>query len=229
MPQGPDKVKALTTAANNWAQKDPTSALAWALQLPPDLEAKVAGPVAGACGKAGGKASADLLLQQATPDAWKAMHPLLVNWAVADPSSATAWALQAPSVIRYLAVFSTADGWCRKDAPSAAAWAAKLESADDRRYAIQGVALLWGRGNLDAATPWVQQLKGDDLKTAAQTIAQDWHLNKLTADETKNGLTAKQWLAELSLSDAEQDAILKSPPFPSMYPKDQKPAAKSNP
>jgi len=151
-----------------------------------------------------------------------------VAWGKSDPASATAWCLQTPPIARHLAFFSVADGWCRKDPPSAGAWAVKVESPDDRLYAIQGVAMLWGRGNLDAATPWVKQLKPDDMKIAAQTIAADWRLNKLTPDETKNGFTPKQWLAQLPLSEPDQEAVLKAPPIPSMYPTAPKAPSKNN-
>jgi hypothetical protein len=205
-----------------WAQKDPVGALTWVLQQPPNIFGQVAPPVSGTCGKANGKASADLLLQNGTDNAWKCLHGVLVQWTLKDPASATAWCLQAPPLIRYESVFSVADGYCRKDPPAAAAWVAQLQSAEDRGYAIQGVALMWGRGNLDASTAWVKQLKPDEMKIAAQTIAQDWRFDRLTPDETKAGLTAQQWLAQLPLSPADQDAVLKAPPFPSMYP----PAAK---
>ena len=223
LPAGPDQIKALIAATGNWAKTDPMAALTWALQLPPDQAIKVAPTFSGTCAKANGKATADFLQQTATPAAWVAMHPALLNWGLIDPASATAWALQTPPNIRFLAVFSTADGWARKDPAAASVWATKLENADDRRDAVQAVAQMW-RGNLPAVTPWVQQLKGEDFKTAARMVAGAWR----NPADVKSGFTQKQWLAQLGLSDADQDALLKSPPFPSMYPQDQKPAAKTN-
>jgi hypothetical protein len=228
MPAGLQQNKALAAAATNWAKRDPTGALAWLLQSPPDIFPKMVGTVAGACGQTNGKACADLLVQNGTAKAWTVMHPLLVSWGKTDPASATAWCPSTPPLIHYLAFFSVADGYCRKDAPTAAAWAAQVQPPEDRGYAIQGVALLWGRANLDAATPWVKGLPPEDMKTAATTIAKDWHLNKLTDAEKQSALTAQQWLVQLPLSAADQDAILKSPQGPSMYPQNQKPVAKTS-
>lgn len=221
MPKGPDQNKALGAAATAWAQKDPVAAMTWTLQQPPDIFNQVSPTVSGTCGKTDGKATADLLVQNGTSNAWKCLHGVLVQWTLKDPATATPWCLQAPPLIRYESVFSVADGYCRKDPPAAGAWAAQLPSAEDRGYAIHGVALMWGRANLDAATAWTKTLKPDDMTIAAKTIALDWRFDKLTADETKSGLTAKQWLTQLGVADADQDAMLKTQ-FPSMYPADKK-------
>ena len=86
--------------------------------------------------------------------------------------------------------------------------------ADDRHAAIHGIALKWGRANIPAATVWIKQLKGDDLKVAVKAIAGDWRANKFNnGSNARNEAAMKEWLDSLSLSDADKTEDLTGPPL----------------
>ncbi len=213
MPKGPDQVKALQAAAVDWAKKDPSAVLAWLVQLPPDLYAKLSPPVSSACATTDGKGTADWLVQSGQPAVWALLHFALVTWGKSDPEAAAAWCMQVPSPLRSISFFSVADGWCRKNPPSAAAWVMKVPALDDRLAALQGVALLWDRGDNSAATAWIKQLPPPEMKIAAKVVADDWRFARFPSPEIKSQTSAKAWLAQLPLSEADQADILKTPPL----------------
>jgi len=215
LPKGDEKTKALLAAAGAWAKKDPTAALAWSQQLPRDIPFSVNAGVVAACALADGKASADWAVQHSRPPEFGPLHGLLFVWSSrGDPATAAAWCAEAPKNARYLSYFSVGDGWYLKDQPAASNWAVKLESADDRHAAIHGIALKWGRANIPAATVWIKQLKGDDLKVAVKAIAGDWRANKFNnGSNARNEAALKEWLDLFPLSDADKTEDLTGPPL----------------
>ena len=219
LPKGFAQNTALKTAAGEWAKKNPMEALDWVLNSPLEIGEKAAEPVCAACGAAYGRPAAEHLLQhqQIPPGIWRTryMHPLLVSWAKASPSTAIEWALHSPTDIRYLAVFSVADGYCRIDPAGASSWALTLNSPDERLAAIEAVALERAHQDLATATQWIVKLKPNELNLAAQAIVDYWRLTKLSPDQIKNDFSEEQWLAQLPLSKDDQEAILSAPPLPS--------------
>jgi hypothetical protein len=215
LPKGDEKTKGLLAAAVEWAKKDPTAALAWSQQLPRDTPFSVSAGVVAACALANGKASADWAVQHSRPPEFGPLHGLLFVWSSrGDPAAAAAWCAEAPKYARYISFFSVGDGWYLKDQPAASHWAVKLESADDRHAAIHGIALKWGRANIPAATVWIKQLKGEDLKVAVKAIAGDWRANKFNnGSNARNEAAMKEWLDSLSLSDADETEVLTGPPL----------------
>jgi ABC-type taurine transport system substrate-binding protein len=108
--------------------------------------------------------------------------------------------------MRYLAYFSLGDDLCRKNPASAAAWAAQLPPGDDHLAAVHGIALIWARGDIAAATVWIKQLDPQDMKRAAQAVAEAWGGLK-----GKGGPTLEGWLDQLSLSATDKEDVLKGP------------------
>jgi len=215
MPEGSEQATALVAAAKEWAKKEPAAAVAWAFQLPPALSAKVVTPVA----LVNPPVSADWFIQQGEK-AKGNLHGLLLGWTAADPTAAEAWCMKAPKNVRYLAFFSVADGLVRKDRTSGPAWVEKLkgEAEEDRFAAIHGVAMLWGRGDIDAAAVWMKQLKPDEMKFAAKVAVGYTLTAKLKAQGVTKDDAAKAWLKQFPFSDKEKEDILKGPAPPSFGP-----------
>ena len=213
LPKGGERTKAILAAAGEWAKKDPTAALAWSQQLPRDTPFSVSAGVVAACALANGKASADWAVQHSRPPEFGPLHGLLYVWSSkGDPAAAAAWCAEAPKNARYISFFSVGDGWYLKDQAAVCSWAAKLESADDRHGAIHGIALKWGRANIPAASVWIRQLKGDDLKVAVKAIAGDWRANKFNnGSNARNEAAMKEWLDSFPLSDADKTEDLTGP------------------
>ncbi|HEY3319232.1 MAG TPA: hypothetical protein VGP72_02005 [Planctomycetota bacterium] len=210
LPVGAERTKALQSAAQGWAQNHPAAVLSWLHQLPRNQQG-IGLNVVGVCARTNGKVSADWSINKGA-NAW--LHQLLVGWAVADPRAAEAWCVQTaiPKEVRFLAFASVGDGACRKDPPLAAAWAAKLEANEDRLAAISGVALLWGRANMAAATVWVKQLQPLEAQIAARTVVADWKANKFhTQEGAKDTVAIRAFLEQLALSGKEKNQVLNSP------------------
>jgi hypothetical protein len=212
LPKGDEQNKALDAAAQEWAQKEPTAALAWVLQLPANLSFRESGVVSAVCGRSYGKLSADWLVQQGSTVALERLHGLILAWAPVDAAGAAAWCLQAPKNVRYYAYFTMADALCRKDPPSAADWAAKVEAAEDRLAATHGVAMIWGRSNLAPATAWIKQLKPEEAKLAARVIVGD-HYSQLNVGKKDEAAVAavKEWIEQLPLSKQDKNYALLGP------------------
>jgi hypothetical protein len=124
--------------------------------------------------------------------------------------------MQAPKNVRYYAYFTMADALCRKDPSTAADWALKLEAEDDRLAAIHGVAIIWGRSNIPAATVWIKQLKPADARFAARVIAGD-NYSKLSGGK-KNMTAVKEWVEQLPLSEQDKEYVLNGPSLDSHGP-----------
>ncbi len=212
LPKGTDQTTALCAAATDWAKKDPTAALAWAMKLPRDIPFAVHAVVTSTCALNSGKVSADWMILNSKPPNYGELHGLLFVWSSkGDAPSAAAWCAQAPKSARDIAFFSVGDGWYLKDQPAAADWASKLDSDDDRHSAIRGIALKWGRSNIPAATVWIKTLKPDEIQVAAKTIVGDWKQNKFKKDGARDDAAIKEWLEQFPLSAQEKEDMLKVP------------------
>jgi hypothetical protein len=227
LPKGPDQIKALQAALVNWAKTDPIAPLVWMDQLPQDTWNRISQAVSTASAITNSKATADWLVQTGKPSRWGLLHFVLVTWGKADPEAASAWCVTTPQPVRAISYFSVADGWCRKSPPPAAAWVLTIPNVDDRLNALQGVALLWARGDMVALTAWIKTLKPDEMKIAAQVAVDDWRFDHFPTEEIKSQTSAPAWLAQFPFSPADQDAILKAPPLdPRRLPPDPPAAAK---
>jgi len=209
MPEGDDQTKALIAATTDWTKKDPAAALTWSSQLPKNICEKVFVPVL----LVNPPASADWMIQHNnTGYNNNHLHGVLVTWGRTDPAAAAAWCQKTKmedKEVRRTAWFSVADGMARKNLKDAGAWAEKVEANEDRLAAIGGVAMMWGRGNVTTAAPWIKQLKPEEMKAAIATIAKDWHMTKLKSQGTTKAEAVKPWLDQFPLSDKEKEELLK--------------------
>jgi len=212
LPKGADQTKALTSAATEWAKKDPVAALSWAMHLPRDFPAGVHGAVVNTCAINSGKVTADWMVQTYKAPSFGELHGVLYIWSwKGDTQSAAAWCAQAPKSARDIAFFSVGDGWFLKDQPAASEWATKLESDDDRHSAIRGISLKWGRANIPAATGWIKKLKPDEIQVAARTLLNDWTQNKFKKDGARDEAAIKDWIEQLPLTAPEKEDLLREP------------------
>jgi hypothetical protein len=210
MPEGDDRIKALSSAASDWAKKNPPAALAWYFQLPKGLPEKLFIPVL--C--ANPQVSADWLIQNNKTGVNNGnLHGVLVTWGRVDPAAATAWVQKvqiAAKDVRSTAFFSVADGYARRNPKDAGAWAEKVEAKEDRFDAIRGVAMMWGRGNVTTSADWIKQLKPEEMKVAIKTITGEWWMTKLKSPgATTKAEAVKPWLDQFPLSDKEKEELLK--------------------
>jgi hypothetical protein len=138
--------------------------------------------------------SADWLIQQGSATALDALHGVLLSWTAADPATASAWCVGLKSQdakARKVAFFSVADALCRKKPESATTWVAQLQPGDDRLAAVEGTTIIWARGDIVAATPWIKTLSAPEVKRAAQTVVSVWRFAKGTSKSPNRGPTCK--------------------------------------
>ncbi len=208
MPEGPDQAKTVGAAATQWAKNDPYGFVIWAASQPPKIFGLVRASAPGCGQSAVPQNAANWIVQQDTPQAKQLLHMLLGGWTKADSTAATAWCTQekyGSTDMRYLAYFSLGDDLCRKDPAVAAAWAAQLPPGNDRLAAVHGIALIWARGDVIAATAWIKQLNLQDMKRAAQAVAETWKSAKGASGNVED------WVNQLSLSATDKDDVLKGP------------------
>ncbi len=180
MPPGPDQTKALVAALKAWAQPDP-------------------------------KATADWLVQQPNPGVNMMCHGYFLTWTAKDAAAAKAWCLQNQGIRdnRYVAIFSVADGLCRRKGADAAAWALTLPPGDDRNAAIDGTVTIWCRGGLPDMTAWIKQMNPTDMKWAAILGAKNWKAA---------GGPLPAWVDQLPLSAGDKAEVMKVVDAKGPYP-----------
>jgi len=192
MPKGQEQNKALTKDIAAWVKKEPLVVLAWVSREAPKELSNLIGPqVIAALAPSNGKIAADWLIENfGPPDYWR-LHQLLVAWPLSgDKIEAAAWCLKAPADARYLSFFSVADGLCRKNPPAAADWALKIKAESDRLAAIDGVTIMWARGDFAKATEWIKTLEPAEAGAAARMMLSEWKHNKQASGEDE--VTAKK-------------------------------------
>ena len=160
LPEGPPKAKALADAVKGWVIKDSVAAFTWIMAQPQPVFAQVQGTCTAAAASPNVKAGGDYLLQQTPDRATGMLHGFSIYWAYKDPAAAEAWCTQIQTTrdFRYIAVFSVADGLCRKKPTDAAAWALTLTQPDDHNAAIDGTITIWIRSDIPGMTAWIKQL-----------------------------------------------------------------------
>jgi len=205
MPDGEGKTNAIISAAQEWAKKDIPAVLSWAQKLPPVLRGKVVIQII----DANPQVAADWYIQTNIVF----FHGAIYSWAMKEPNAAAAWSLKSPESVRAVAVISAAEGWFLIDKSSAADWAAKLTSDEDRVAAIKGVALKWCRtkdakDGLQPAADWLKKFKPSDIKEACKFVVGDWKANPFNNSGTRNDAAIKEWVNQFPLSEPDKNEIL---------------------
>jgi hypothetical protein len=214
LPDGKEKIDAIGAALKSWSQNDPTAGLAWLLAKPPRLYGQLRGNVASFADGADPGRSADWLVQQGSRPALDYLHVMLTTWARTDSNAATAWCagLQSKDArAREVSFYSVADGLCRKKPELAAAWAAKVQAAEDRLSAVGGTTTIWARADIVAATAWIKTLGPPELKRAAQVVVAVWSYAKGTKASPNTWRNVQEWLDQTSLGTADKEFVLKNP------------------
>jgi len=167
MPEGKERLDAISAASPEWVKKDPTAALAWAHQ--PKAIYKEYLNIIGNCGKIHGKLTADWCVQNKQ---YITLHKSLSSWVTADRAAAAEWCLQAPDEVRHIAFSSLGYFWGGKEPSAAATWAAELKSLEDRRSMDYGIGSGWtaprnGSVDFPGATAWALGLKSQEERISA--------------------------------------------------------------
>lgn len=125
----PPNEQFMVTLADQWAQRDPKAAAAWALQLP-DSSSKN-----------------------------RALIALAAAWALQDPSASLRFALGLPAGdVKQDAIISVVSAWAAKSPALAADWVTSLPSDQHRAYAVETVFTSWIGIDPIAAVAWLQRL-----------------------------------------------------------------------
>jgi hypothetical protein len=210
MPDGPDRKKAVSTAAQAWAKSDPIGYYKWLFSLDPKHMGEASGGTGSAAESADPKAAADFLAQNVPANNMPILHGFMLGWTKKDTAAAEAWAVQptVPEDARYLAIYTVADALVRKDATAKTAvdWTMTVTDPENHLAAIDGTVTIWIRGDPVACTAWIKTLKPDEMKRAAQSAG-----NSFGNTKGKVGATFEDYVNQLPLSDADKQAVLKGP------------------
>ncbi len=144
---------------NQWAQNDPSAAMAWLRDLPPSEREPLLDNLAYTLVAVDPEKGAAMLLEGAEEKSLSNRYRMIVDvWSNRDPIAAGEWLNRQPKGPALDAARgSFARRVLRGDPEAAMAWAKSIESENQRRQSIEGVYEQWHRRDAAAADEALSQ------------------------------------------------------------------------
>jgi hypothetical protein len=197
---------ALTSAFENWAAQDATSASAAVSKLEQTDQTYGIAAVAPALTAQNPNEAIHWAENFDENDSRNlATHAVVTAWARNAPADAAAWvATQPDSFDRADDVRAVIQKWMETDANAAVEWAKNLPAGIGRDGALDFIASQWMDGDPSVAALWGESIDRAELRDARlQAVAGKW----LSTDPT----AARNWLDHAPLSDQAKAELVTAP------------------
>jgi hypothetical protein len=190
--------------ANNLADQDLHTALAWTQELPEDICKRDALAIIYLKWSREKPEEASTQISQITAGDTRStlIASIAENWALQDPMKALDWALKLEGNESVTAISSLAGTWAKKDPAEASYFASQLPEGELKNRAVMALVASWADRNPQAASAWTAQLPEGYLREqSVREVVSAW--TRLDFEE------ARGWAMNLS-DPATKDTALKS-------------------